>query len=370
MKKSALIIVCYLFTFHCATRLIDKTINPWLLNRSVNRTFYTKNQLLHIDYEILMEYHGNTSAVGFIFSVESILANNVMHLEAVQLDSFTESKLRIQEVNVENLSGVYWFIGFKHPLLNRQSVRLKTSAVLARCLRPLPAYINQEEAQLVVLHASHYFYSAYCTDQQVTVVKLPSFNVESYSIIQPTKKYLNTISYGPYRGISAFNTSDMRIHFEYNAAFLTVKSLKRVIKISPWGNIAVAERIRLQNTGAALKGPFSRYVYMMHRGMSDTASANNITPVLPKSANNIYYIDDLGNISTSHVLNTEDSINLTLEFRYPLLGGWNISLIIGYDVPASEYVFHIEDDYVLHMPLINNLYEGKIQANIICYWTL
>ncbi len=35
----------------------------------------------------------------------------------------------------------------------------------------------------------------------------------------------------------------------------------RVIEVSHWGNIAVEETLDLYHSGAALKGPFSRYDY-------------------------------------------------------------------------------------------------------------
>jgi len=37
--------------------------------------------------------------------------------------------------------------------------------------------------------------------------------------------------------------------------------MERVIEVSHWGNIAVEEHIEVRHSGAALKGPFSRYDY-------------------------------------------------------------------------------------------------------------
>lgn len=53
----------------------------------------------------------------------------------------------------------------------------------------------------------------------------------------------------------------MSVHYENNAPFLTITNLERVIEVSHWGNIAVEETIDLKHSGAALKGPFSRYEY-------------------------------------------------------------------------------------------------------------
>lgn len=52
-----------------------------------------------------------------------------------------------------------------------------------------------------------------------------------------------------------------KVHSENNSPFLTITSMTRVIEVSHWGNIAVEENVDLKHTGAALKGPFSRYDY-------------------------------------------------------------------------------------------------------------
>ena len=65
----------------------------------------------------------------------------------------------------------------------------------------------------------------------------------------------------------------MVVHYENNSPFLTLTSMMRVIEVSHWGNIAVEETFDLRHSGAALKGPFSRYDYQRSQdGVSSVKS--------------------------------------------------------------------------------------------------
>lgn len=76
----------------------------------------------------------------------------------------------------------------------------------------------------------------------------------------------------------------------------------REVEISHWGNIAVEEIYELLHAGARLVGGFSRIDYQMMRpGPGATPSFKTLVATLPAQASNIYYRDQIGNISTSAV---------------------------------------------------------------------
>ena len=62
--------------------------------------------------------------------------------------------------------------------------------------------------------------------------------------------------------------------------------------------------------------------------------------VLPPSAKDVYYRDEIGNISTSHMHETDDGIELELRPRFPLFGGWKTNYYIGYNIPSYQYLYH------------------------------
>ena len=61
--------------------------------------------------------------------------------------------------------------------------------------------------------------------------------------------------------------------------------------------------------------------------------------VLPAAAADVYYRDEIGNISTSNLLALDESVELEIRPRFPLFGGWQTRYYIGYNVPSYEYLF-------------------------------
>ena len=62
--------------------------------------------------------------------------------------------------------------------------------------------------------------------------------------------------------------------------------------------------------------------------------------MLPAAARDIYYRDEIGNISTSHLREMDDSVELELRPRFPLFGGWKTHYYIGYNVPSYQYLYN------------------------------
>lgn len=183
----------------------------------------------------------------------------------------------------------------------------------------------------------------------------------------------------------------MKIHYENNSPFLTISSITRTIEVSHWGNIAVEETIDLRHTGAYLKGPFSRYDYQRQSdsGISSIKSFKvgsafkhrqnrflercnvrlcmlcaqrglvlfyfsthalhllSSQTILPASAQDVYYRDEIGNISTSHLQVLEDSVEVEVRPRFPLFGGWKTHYIIGYNLPSYEYLYTLGASFPL-----------------------
>lgn len=63
--------------------------------------------------------------------------------------------------------------------------------------------------------------------------------------------------------------------------------------------------------------------------------------ILPASAQDVYYRDEIGNISTSHLQVLEDSVEVEIRPRFPLFGGWKTHYLIGYNLPSYEYLYNL-----------------------------
>jgi oligosaccharyltransferase complex subunit alpha (ribophorin I) len=81
---------------------------------------------------------------------------------------------------------------------------------------------------------------------------------------------------------------------------------------------------------------------------------------LPAAASDIYYRDEIGNISTSNTRIKKDSVELNLKLRFPLFGGWKTRYTIGYNVPSYEYLYNSGDQYILDMRLIDHIYDDMV----------
>ena len=220
------------------------------------------------------------------------------------------------------------------------SVYLSVEAVFTEVLVPYPYEISQTENQYVKLTDSHYFFSPYLTESQnTTVILTPNTEIKSFTELSPySKKKENKLSFGPYQFIEPLVVSTLTIHYMNNRPFAKFNSVIREIEVSHWGNINVEEIYELKHAGAVLKGGFSRLDYSaMKPTQSSSPSFRKLKAYLPISASNIYYRDQIGNISTSDIIVNEKNSELELEIqpRFPLFGGWQTQFYIGYSVPTN-----------------------------------
>jgi oligosaccharyltransferase complex subunit alpha (ribophorin I) len=138
--------------------------------------------------------------------------------------------------------------------------------------------------------------------------------------------------------------SALQVHYLNNQPFAKFSSLLREVEVSHWGNIAIEEIYELKHGGAKLKGGFSRFDYQMRRS-APSPSFRGLIAKLPNQANNIYYRDQIGNISTSDIrVNKDGQLELEVQTRFPMFGGWQTQFYIGYSLPTSQQLFRIEND--------------------------
>merc|ERR1712223_1420052 len=225
-------------------------------------------------------------------------------------------------------------------------------------LEMYPAAITQKEKQLARFNGNLYCYLAYPVTTQTTTVSLASSNIESHTKTKPVSVSDSTITYGPHKNTPAFSSADLTVHSENNSPMLVVSSLSRLIEVSMWGNLAIEETIDVVHRGAQLKGSFSRYEFQ--RESSGVSSVKNFKTLLPASSKDVYYRDDIGNISTSHMKVMDDAVELDLRPRFPLFGGWKTHYVIGYNVPSYEYLFYSSDKHVLNMRLVDHIFDDML----------
>lgn len=79
-----------------------------------------------------------------------------------------------------------------------------------------------------------------------------------------------------------------------------------------------------------------------------------------------YFVDDIGNVSTSRFRTNSREANLELKPRYPLFGGWNYSFKTGWNADLRHFLRAVKGtsgSYVLRVPF----FEGPKQSEGIEY---
>lgn len=334
-------------------------VDPDLSLKSVEKYIDLQSQLTKITSRLVLENGSKDKHIrNFIFSLDPDQKNSLSYIAAYREPVRVE--LKMTEVKIkEHPDKTFYQIELKGPLSPGRTTSVEVETILTHELVAHPKEITQKEQQLVKYTGNIYFYSPYSVTKQTTTVSLPSRTVESYTKLKPVSQSESMITYGPYEKRPPFSYETLVVHFENNNNFLTVTKLERSIEISHWGNIAVEERIDLLHTGALLKGSFSRYEYA-RESKSGQASIQSFDTILPAAASDIYYRDEIGNISTSHTRIKKDSVELNLRPRFPLFGGWKTRYIVGYNVPSYEYLFHSGDQYTLEMRLLDHVFDDMV----------
>uniref|UniRef100_T1JMK6 Dolichyl-diphosphooligosaccharide--protein glycosyltransferase subunit 1 n=1 Tax=Strigamia maritima TaxID=126957 RepID=T1JMK6_STRMM len=345
-------------TIHGETDVINKDI----LLKNVDRTIDISTQLVKISNKITIENAGKSQVKSFIFTLEPEIKKHVAFLGA-SLGSSSNDDSKHLGVVVTTLTdkNVFfrdipaWRINLRQPLDAGKTVQIEVETSFSEELKPYPSHITQAENQFVNYEGNLHFYSPYLCIKQTTNVVLASATIESYTKVKPVTQNDKTITYGPYENVAPFSKGLLNVHSENNSPFMTVTNLERVIEVSHWGNIAIEESIDLLHSGAVLKGPFSRYEYQ--RDQNGLSSIKSFKTVLPASAMDVYYRDEIGNISTSHLRNLDDAVEVDLRPRFPLFGGWKTHYILGYNLPSYEYMYNSGDEFVIKMRFIDHVYD-------------
>lgn len=332
------------------------SVSDDLVLNKVERNVDVSTHLIKISTSIIVENTGKTTAKYFLYAIDHPLLTDVAFIGAAVKGEY--EKLNIKKTNVKGQKEYFYRIDFSSGIEPGKTTALEVDTTFTHALKPYPAMITQAEKQYVVLNANLYLYSPYRVASQSTTVTCASSNVEFYTKKKPVSQAESTINYGPYLNKEPFSEEEMKIHFENNSPFLTVTSMERIIEISHWGNIAVEEHFHMTHSGAVLKGPFSRYDYQ--RNQDGVSSIKSFKTILPAAARDVYYRDEIGNISTSHLKEMDDSVELELRPRFPLFGGWKTQYYIGYNVPSYEYLYNKGDKYLLKMRLIDHVFDDQV----------
>jgi oligosaccharyltransferase complex subunit alpha (ribophorin I) len=130
--------------------------------------------------------------------------------------------------------------------------------------------------------------------------------------------------------------------------------------VSHWSAmISVEETIDVLHTGAQLKGAFSRYEFQ-REPTNGISSIKSWKTKLPVNARDIYYRDDIGNISTSNLKASSQHLIADLRPRFPLFGGWKTHYLLGYYISSQDLLLNEGNDFVLKIPFVDHIFDNSV----------
>lgn len=301
-------------------------------------------------YLTLKVENSGTSDVSDIFLAFS--PTEAEHLAIIKA-SLTEGKRKkkkytpldvnpAQYPNIPN-DAKFFSLSLITPLKTGEAAVIEVLYILTHSLEPFPAEISQSESQLVYYHDSAVLLSPYHVVEQIMYIKTPTNRIESFTKVDPTNRAGTELKYGHFHDHPPFHSSPITIHFENNNPFAVVEELVREVEISHWGSVQVIEAYKLKHAGARHKGVFSRLEYQARPSVNGASSFKQLLAKLPPRVHSVYYHDEIGNISTSHLRTDYQKSELEIEPRYPLFGGWKATFVIGYSVPLEDFLFESPD---------------------------
>ncbi|KJX98027.1 oligosaccharyltransferase subunit alpha like protein [Zymoseptoria brevis] len=267
----------------------------------------------------------------------------------------------------------YYKITLPTPLPPNEQLTISITYVVLSALEPLPAQIQQNDKQYVQHTFSAYAPSAYTTKQQKTKLKLPTTDVPDAVKLpaslnaegkEDPQKQGPTYTYGPYTDLEAGAVQEVSVRYEFTKPLTHGKLLERDIEVSHWGgNIATEERHWLTNRAATLKNHFSRVLFQQSSYYNPPSSALKEMkfPLIVGSAD-AYFIDDIGNVSTSRFRTNLREADLSLKPRYPIFGGWNYNFRVGWNGELENFLRKTKsgsDNFVLKVPFFEGPKQGE-----------
>ena len=210
---------------------------------------------------------------------------------------------------------------------------------------PRPAEAPQGSPQLLAWQGDVGLRTPYETIQGSFMVRIPD-QILSYSPKALAERKGKNIFFGPYQNLPPFTPGmaleQGSVHYQYPKAVATFVEFKRHVEVSHWGdNLAMEDNIWLRNDGPLLKGHFSRFEHMKSLVMDpkfEVASQIHQLPImLPPGAKDVYYVDAVGNVTTSNLGPAVPGMHRRLDVkpRYPILGGWNYTFTVGWNQGMS-----------------------------------
>lgn len=231
---------------------------------------------------------------------------------------------------------------------DKEIMEFKIQGATVHQSEPFPRSIKQSERQLLLWKGDVKPRTPYATKEASIIVHISDSILNASSPLEMSKSQ-NKVTFGPYQDLDVYSgdsasTSQGTVHYLYTKPVITYVDYERHVQISHWGdNLATEDRIWVRNDGPKLKGHFNRAQNMLNLYSSPLSERMsqiyNLPIMLPYDSKDVYFVDAVGNVSTSRLAATPSLTGsprrLDLTPRFPILGGWNYTFTVGWNQHMS-----------------------------------
>lgn len=324
-----------------------------LVNRNVVQALDTFKSYVRQSFQIELENHGDEIASVYKFLVPADKHESLAFIESRDVGSMGDLDIVVGES--PSLEYIAYDITLSNPLEPGAATEFGVLLAFTDETKPLPAKGEQGDAQFMYYEGNRNYASAYPTAEEATQFAMLTErfefldNFEEDVPLNPT----GVLEFGPYHDVAPLSAYPLKIRYENPTPQITIPNLHRTLWISHWGNsVSVDDAYDVKNTGASLDGPFSRSKFAQTRmGNSlNTAAIRGLRIPLPEGHREEYYVDLVGNVSTSQV----QSEFIDILPRYPIMGGWFYNFTIGYAADLGRFVRNPSfSNYMLEVPIVS-----------------
>ncbi|KAJ2810433.1 dolichyl-diphosphooligosaccharide--protein glycosyltransferase subunit 1 [Coemansia furcata] len=250
-------------------------------------------------------------------------------------------------------------VALRRGLQPGEKLSLNIDLLFVSLVEPQPKAVAQSDDQSWLWDDRARVASLYPTRKQKTVVKTRG------DVLRFTKenaaKDARTVVFGPFTDDAE---GRVQVAIRDNGEQMEAVTHRREYFVSHWADdLNVLEHYALRNLGPELSGGFDKVDQMVSKYMRRRDNlVKTLLVKVPEDARSMYFVDEIGNVSTSAVTGRrrpkgegEPFKILQLKPRFPLPGGWNYTWWHGYSVPLHRYLKISDGRHLLRLPFIGSL---------------
>lgn len=272
--------------------------------------------------------------------------------------------LNSSQMDIYDDDVVYYNIKLPYPIAPGSDFTFSISAIITGQTVPYPEYIPMEKDQVLKVSTNAYPLSPYDTLSYtfglLSVRDLDEIPHEEFPYSFHKGDIVNNnVIYEAADTIPSDTVFNFSFTFTRNAPLTFVNHLRRDLWVSHWSSaLQLEEYYEITNHGAKLDKGFSRAKYFNEKLAAKSHHAITALRIpFDKSKtikeNSIYYVDKVGNVSTSQYYNDE----LIIRPRFPLFGGWNYNFTIGWNYDLKQFLRQYKDEYILDAHILDGIHD-------------